>query len=98
MVDIDLLVKMLRRYGHTVESVIPVPENAGEYELSVDGNLIRWNSHAVCWSRFLQGRFAFTNSNKMDYAPACAASRSIPWDSVSLCLGLGLSFSNSSAS
>jgi len=40
MVDIDLLVKMLRRYGHTVESVIPVPENAGEYELSVDGNLI----------------------------------------------------------
>jgi len=40
MVDIDLLVKMLRRYGHTVESVIPVPENAGEYELSVDGSLI----------------------------------------------------------
>jgi hypothetical protein len=40
MVDIDLLVKMLRRYGHTVESVIPVPENAGDYELSVDGNLI----------------------------------------------------------
>lgn len=40
MVDIDLLVKMLRRYGHTVESVIPVPENAGEFELSVDGNLI----------------------------------------------------------
>ena len=40
MVDIDLLVKMLRRYGHTVESVIPVPDNAGDYELSVDGNLI----------------------------------------------------------
>ena len=40
MVDIDLLVKMLRRYGYTVESVIPVPENAGEYELNVDGNLI----------------------------------------------------------
>ena len=40
MVDIDLLVKMLRRYGHTVETIIPVPENAGEYELSVDGNLI----------------------------------------------------------
>ena len=40
MIDIDLLVKILRRRGHSVESVIPVPENAGEYELSVDGNLI----------------------------------------------------------
>lgn len=40
MIDIDLLVKMLRRYGHTVESVIAVPDNAGDYELSVDGNLI----------------------------------------------------------
>jgi hypothetical protein len=40
MVDIDLLVEVLRKRGHTVESVIPVPENAGDYELSVDGNLI----------------------------------------------------------
>jgi hypothetical protein len=37
MVDIDLLVSVLRKRGHTVETVIPVPENAGEYELSVDG-------------------------------------------------------------
>jgi hypothetical protein len=37
MVDIDLLVSVLRKRGHTVETVIPVPENAGDYELSVDG-------------------------------------------------------------
>jgi hypothetical protein len=40
MVDIDLLVRALRKRGHSVESVIPVPENAGEYELSVDGDII----------------------------------------------------------
>lgn len=40
MIDVDLLVKVLRRHGHKVESVIPVPENAGDYELCVDGNYI----------------------------------------------------------
>ena len=40
MIDIDLLVQVLRKRGHSVDSVIPVPENAGEYELIVDGNLI----------------------------------------------------------
>ena len=40
MVDIDLLVQVLRRRGHSVDSVIPVPDNAGDYELIVDGNLI----------------------------------------------------------
>jgi hypothetical protein len=40
MIDIDLLVQALRKRGHTVEAVIPVPENAGDYELSVDGNII----------------------------------------------------------
>ena len=40
MIDIDLLVKVLRRHGHRVGSVIPVPDNAGDYELNVDGNLI----------------------------------------------------------
>jgi hypothetical protein len=40
MVDIDLLVQVLRKRGHTVEAVIPVPENAGEYELSVDGTIL----------------------------------------------------------
>lgn len=37
MVDIDLLVEQLRKRGHTVEGVIKVPANAGEYELIVDG-------------------------------------------------------------
>jgi hypothetical protein len=37
MVDIDLVVQQLRRYGHTVEHVVPVPENAGDWELTVDG-------------------------------------------------------------
>lgn len=40
MVDIDLVIQVLRKRGHTVETVVPVPENAGDYELSVDGNLI----------------------------------------------------------
>jgi hypothetical protein len=40
MIDIDLLVQVLRRRGHSVDSVIPVPDNAGDYELIVDGNLI----------------------------------------------------------
>jgi len=40
MVDIDLLVKVLKQHGHSVETVFPVPDNAGEYELSVDGNLL----------------------------------------------------------
>jgi hypothetical protein len=40
MVDIDLLVQVLRRHGHTVESYFHVPENAGNYELIVDGNLL----------------------------------------------------------
>jgi hypothetical protein len=40
MVDIDLLVEALRQHGHTVERVIHVPENAGEYELTIDGNAL----------------------------------------------------------
>jgi hypothetical protein len=40
MVDIDLIVQTLRQHGHTVGSVIHVPENAGEYELIIDGNTL----------------------------------------------------------
>jgi hypothetical protein len=40
MIDTDLIVKVLHDHGHTVETVVPVPENAGEYEFSVDGNLL----------------------------------------------------------
>ncbi len=40
MIDIDLVVAALRKRGHSVETVFPVPENAGEYELSVDGRII----------------------------------------------------------
>ena len=40
MVDIDLLVEALRNRGHRVEDIIHVPENAGEYEMIVDGNLL----------------------------------------------------------
>jgi hypothetical protein len=39
MVDIDLLVEAIRKRGHRVEDVISVPENAGEYEMTIDGNL-----------------------------------------------------------
>ena len=40
MIDTDLIVKLLRDHGHTVESVFHVPENAGEYEFTVDGTLL----------------------------------------------------------
>jgi hypothetical protein len=36
-VDTELLVQSLRKRGHTVESVIKVPDNAGDYEFIVDG-------------------------------------------------------------
>jgi hypothetical protein len=40
MVDIDLIVQTLRQHGHRVGSVIPVPGNAGEYELVIDGTAL----------------------------------------------------------
>jgi hypothetical protein len=40
MVDIDLIVQALRQHGHRVDSVISVPENAGVYELVIDGNTL----------------------------------------------------------
>jgi hypothetical protein len=40
MVDIDLIVQTLRQHGHKVGHVIPVPENAGEYEFQIDGNTL----------------------------------------------------------
>jgi hypothetical protein len=40
MVDIDLIVQTLRNHGHRVETVIRVPDNAGEYEFIVDGNTL----------------------------------------------------------
>jgi hypothetical protein len=36
-VDTDLLVQSLRKRGHTVDGVIKVPDNAGDYEFIVDG-------------------------------------------------------------
>jgi hypothetical protein len=40
MIDIDLLVNQLRERGHNIESVISVPENAGEYEFILDGGML----------------------------------------------------------
>ena len=40
MVDTELLANQLRSYGHTVTHVIGVPSNAGEYEFTVDGNVL----------------------------------------------------------
>ncbi len=40
MVDIELLTQALRRHGHTVVDVTPVPANAGDYELTVDGEVL----------------------------------------------------------
>ena len=40
MLDIDLLDQQLRIRGHKVDSVIPVPENAGDFEFLIDGKLL----------------------------------------------------------
>ncbi len=40
MIDIDLIVQTLRQHGHRVDSVISVPDNAGVYELIIDGNTL----------------------------------------------------------
>ncbi len=40
MVDTDLIVRALRDRGHTVGTVISVPENAGEFEFIVDGKTL----------------------------------------------------------
>jgi len=39
-VDTELLVQSLRKRGHTVDGVIKVPDNAGDYEFIVDGQTI----------------------------------------------------------
>jgi hypothetical protein len=39
-IDTGLIVKTLRDRGHNVGHVIPVPDNAGEFEFEVDGNLL----------------------------------------------------------
>lgn len=40
MIDTPTVVKGLERRGHTVSQVIPVPENAGDWEFIVDGNVL----------------------------------------------------------
>ena len=40
MIDTNLLVEQLRARGHAVGHVNKLPENAGEYEFEVDGNLL----------------------------------------------------------
>jgi hypothetical protein len=40
MIDIELLVQQLRMHGHKVDSVIRVPENAGDFEFMIDGKLL----------------------------------------------------------
>jgi hypothetical protein len=39
-VDTDLIVEQLRVRGHEVGHVIPVSDNAGEFEFQVDGGLL----------------------------------------------------------
>lgn len=38
--DIDLLVKQLRARGHEVKYVHSVPDNAGYYEFTIDGEYL----------------------------------------------------------
>jgi|GEM_PF-1588262 len=39
-IDTGLISKLLRERGHAVGHTIPVPDNGGEYEFEVDGNLL----------------------------------------------------------
>ena len=39
-IDTGLIVDTLRAHGHEVGHVVPVPDNAGEYEFEVDGVLL----------------------------------------------------------
>ena len=40
MVDLELLANALRAKGHAVEHGHKIPDNAGEYELQVDGRVL----------------------------------------------------------
>ena len=40
MIDVDLLVQVLRKRGHTVDTVFGTGENAGTCSLIVDGDLM----------------------------------------------------------
>ena len=39
-IDTGLISELLRERGHAVGHTIPVPDNGGEYEFEVDGNLL----------------------------------------------------------
>ena len=39
-IDVELIRTTLRDRGHDVGHIIPVPDNAGEYEFQVDGTLL----------------------------------------------------------
>jgi hypothetical protein len=39
-IDVELIAETLRSRGHAVGHIIPVPDNAGEYEFEVDGTLL----------------------------------------------------------
>ena len=39
-IDFDLIAKTLRDNGHNVGHIIPVPDNAGDFEFEVDGSLL----------------------------------------------------------
>ena len=39
-IDVELIAQTLRNRGHVVNNIIPVPDNAGEYEFEVDGTIL----------------------------------------------------------
>jgi hypothetical protein len=39
-IDTGLIAKLLRERGHAVGHTIPIPDNGGEFEFEVDGNLL----------------------------------------------------------
>ncbi len=40
MLDMDLIVQSLKDKGHEVGPIFPVPDNAGEEEFTVDGEIL----------------------------------------------------------
>lgn len=56
MIDIDLLVQQLRDSGHAVDSVIPIPENAGECEFILDGGMLSLSEARLLLERDQNGK------------------------------------------
>jgi hypothetical protein len=62
VIDTELIMRTLRQAGHNVESSIPVPENAGEHEFLVDGEILSLEETRALMERDAESRPAKAQS------------------------------------